>query len=113
MIQTAAKVEKAFDAINVFEDVADDRAIGRLTETLVQIGIPGTVGFKLASGAVKAKKAGNYANLASPNITKALNRTNDLNKKARTKRFVAGVAGGAAGEAFVADVEDIGSWRYF
>ena len=57
---TAAKVEKAFDAINVFEDVADDRAIGRLTETLVQIGIPGTVGFKLASGAVKAKKAGNY-----------------------------------------------------
>jgi len=106
---TAAKVEKAFDAINVFEDVADDRAIGRLTETLVQIGIPGTVGFKLASGAVKAKKAGNYANLASPNITKALNRTNDLNKKARTKRFVAGVAGGAAGEAFVADVEDIGS----
>ena len=106
---TAAKVEKAFDAINVFEDVADDRAIGRLTETLVQIGIPGTVGFKLASGAVKAKKAGNYANLTSPNVTRALNKTNDLNKKARRKRFVAGVAGGAAGEAFVADVEDIGS----
>ena len=106
---TAAKVEKAFDAINVFEDVADDRAIGRLVETLVQVGVPGTVGFKLASGAVKAKKAGNYANLSSPNITKALNKTNDLNKKARTKRFVAGVAGGAAGEAFVADVEDIGS----
>jgi len=106
---TAAKVEKTFDAINVFEDVADDRAIGRLTETLVQIGIPGTVGFKLASGAVKAKKAGNYANLTSPNVTRALNKTNDLNKKARRKRFVAGVAGGAAGEAFVADVEDIGS----
>jgi len=106
---TAVKVEKAFDAINIFEDVADDRAIGRLTETLVQIGVPGTIGFKLASGAVKAKKAGNYANLASPNITKALNRTNDLNKKAKTKRFVAGVAGGAAGEAFVADVENIGS----
>jgi hypothetical protein len=106
---TAAKVEKAFDAINVFEDVADDRAVGRLVETLVQVGVPGTVGFKLASGAVKAKKAGNYANLSSPNIAKALNKTNDLNKKARTKRFVAGVAGGAAGEAFVADVEDIGS----
>jgi hypothetical protein len=106
---TAAKVEKAFDTINVFQDVADDRAIGKLLETLVQVGVPGTVGFKLASSAVKAKKAGNYANLSSPNITKALNRTNDLNKKAKTKRFVAGVAGGAAGEAFVADVEDIGS----
>ena len=106
---TAAKVEKAFNTINVFQDVADDRAIGKLLETLVQVGVPGTVGFKLASSAVKAKKAGNYANLSSPNITKALNRTNDLNKKAKTKRFVAGVAGGAAGEAFVADVEDIGS----
>lgn len=106
---TAAKVEKAFDTINVFEDIAQDRAVGRLVETLVQVGVPGTVGFKLASAAVKAKKAGNYANLSSPNIAKALNKTNDLNKKARTKRFIAGVAGGAAGEAFVADVEDIGS----
>ena len=82
---TAAKVEKAFDTINVFEDIAQDRAVGRLVETLVQVGVPGTVGFKLASAAVKAKKAGNYANLSSPNIAKALNKTNDLNKKARTK----------------------------
>jgi hypothetical protein len=106
---TAAKVEQVFDTINVFEDVAEDRAVGRLVETLVQIGVPGTVGFKLASGAVKAKKAGNYANLKSPNVVKALNKTNDLNKKVGRKRFTAGVLGGAAGEAFVADVERIGS----
>ena len=106
---TAAKVEKAFDTINIFEEVADDRAIGKLAETLVQVGVPGTIGFKLASAAVKAKKAGNYANLASPNVIKALNKTNDLNKKAKVKRFTAGVAGGAAGEAFVVDTEDIGS----
>ena len=52
------------------EDVADDRAIGRLTGFSSSPGIPGTVGFKLASGAVTAKKAGNYANLAGPNIKK-------------------------------------------
>ena len=69
---TAAKVEQTFDTINVFEDAAQDRAIGRLVETLVQVGVPGTVGFKLASGAVKAKKAGNYANLKGSGIVKAL-----------------------------------------
>ena len=46
-----------------FEDIADDTAIGRLTQTLVQVGVPGGVGFKLASAAVKAKKAGNYMNI--------------------------------------------------
>ena len=106
---TATKVEQVFDTINVFEDIADDRAIGKLTETLIQVGVPGTIGFKLASGAVKAKKAGNYANLKSPNVIKALNKTNDLNKKVGRKRFTAGVLGGAAGETFVADVEGIGS----
>jgi len=106
---TAAKVEQAFDTINVFEDAAQDRAIGRLVETLVQVGVPGTIGFKLASGAVKAKKAGNYANLKGSGVMKALNKANDLNKKTKRKRFTAGVLGGAAGEAFVADVEGIGS----
>ena len=54
----AAKVETAFDRINIFEEVADDRAIGKIVETMIQIGVPGGVGFKLASAAVKAKKAG-------------------------------------------------------
>lgn len=52
----AAKVETAFDRFNVFEEVADDRAIGKLAETIIQIGVPGGIGFKLASKAVKAKK---------------------------------------------------------
>ena len=63
----AAKVEVAFDKFNIFEEIADDRAIGKLTETLIQIGVPGGIGFKLASGAVKAKKAGNYMNAAGMN----------------------------------------------
>ena len=106
----ATKVETAFDKINVFEEIADDSAVGRIVETLVQIGVPGTIGFKLASGAIKAKKAGNYANLKSKNLQKAAKQAAEFNRKVGRKKFVAGVAGGAAGEAFVADVEDIGTF---
>ena len=64
----ASKVEIAFDRFNVFEEVADDRAIGKLAETIIQIGVPGGIGFKLASKAVKAKKAGNYMDATSGNL---------------------------------------------
>ena len=107
---TAEEVEKFFDKVNVFEEIADDSAVGKIVETLVQIGVPGTIGFKLASGAVKAKKAGNYANFKSKNLQKAAKQAAEFNRKVGRKRFVAGVAGGAAGEAFVADVEDIGTF---
>jgi len=107
---TAEEVEKFFDKVNVFEEIADDSAVGKIVETLVQIGVPGTIGFKLASGAVKAKKAGNYANLKGKNLQKAAKQAAEFNRKVGKKRFVAGVAGGAAGEAFVADVEDIGTF---
>lgn len=110
---TAVDVEKFFDKINPFEEVAEERAIGKLTEAITSIAVPGAIGFKaatkLADKALKAKKAGNYANLSSPNVSKALGTAGDLNKKAKASRFAAGVLGGAAGEAFVADVEDIGS----
>ena len=110
---TVVEVEKFFDTINPFEEVANDRAIGKLTEAITQVAIPGTVGFKaatkLADKALKAKKVGNYVNLSSPNIAKALGKAGQLNKRANAARFAAGVTGGAVGEAFVADVEDIGS----
>jgi hypothetical protein len=106
----AADVEQLFDKINVFEDIADDTAIGRLTEGLVQIGVPGTIGFKLASQAVKAKKAGNYMNIKGTNLQKAAKKADDFNKTIGKKRFAAGVAGGAVGEAFVADVEELGTF---
>jgi hypothetical protein len=73
---TAADVEKFFDKLNPFEEIARERAIGRLTEAITQVAIPGGYGFKLATKladkALKAKKIGNYANLASPNVSKAL-----------------------------------------
>ena len=108
--ETAVEVEKAFDKINIFEDIADDRAIGQIAETLIQIGVPGGVGFKLASGAVKAKKAGNYFNAKGVNAQKAAKKANDFNKTLGRRKFVAGVTGGAVGEAFVTDAEDIGTF---
>ena len=64
---TVADVERFFDKINIFEDTAQSRLSGKLTETLLQIGIPGGAGFrlgtKLADKAIKAKKAGNICKL--------------------------------------------------
>ena len=116
---TAGDVEKFFDSINIFEDAAQDRVIGRLVETFTQIGIPGTAGFKvatkLADKAIKAKKAGNYANFKSKNVMKGMEQAKKLNDRIpdKTKRFAAGVFGGATGETLVADVEEIGTFGDF
>jgi len=111
---TAASVEEFFDKLNPFEEVAEERAIGKLTEAFTSIGIPGGVGFKLgqkiADKALKNKRAGTLLDLKNPNLQKSLQKTTDLNRKAGYKRFAAGVMGGAAGEAFVADIEKIGTF---
>jgi len=110
----AADVELFFDKINPLEEIAEQRAVGRLTEALVQIGIPGAAGAKLAttlaSKAIRAKKAGKYVNFKSANFQKGIKKTKDLNKLSGTQRFAAIVAGGAAGETLVADVENIGTF---
>ena len=46
---TAADIEQVFDTLNPFEEVAAERGIGKLTEALVSIGVPGAQGFKLGS----------------------------------------------------------------
>ena len=62
----AARVEQAFDTINIFEEVAEQNAAGKITQALVQIGLPAGAGAKLAttlaSKAIKAKKAARYLN---------------------------------------------------
>ena len=64
---TAASVEKFFDDINPFDDTAEKTVAGKITETLVSLGIPSTAGWKLATNmankAVKAKRIGRYADL--------------------------------------------------
>jgi len=110
---TAAQVESFFDKLNPLEEIAEQRAIGRLTEALIQVGIPGAAGAKLATTlatkALKAKKAGKLVSFKNPNIAKGKKKAEDLNKLSGTQRFGAVVLGGAAGETLVADVEKIGN----
>ena len=110
---TAAEVEKFFDTINPFDEIAAESAAGRLTEALVSIGVPAAAGAKvattLASKAVKAKRAGTYANLKSANVSRGAAKAQELNKLSGAQKFGAIVAGGAAGETFVADVEELGT----
>ena len=77
----ATRVEQAFDKINIFEETAQEAAAGRLVEALVQIGVPGAAGAKiattLASKAVKAKRAGRYLNPRANNLQKGLKKQNN------------------------------------
>jgi len=110
---TAASVEQFFDDLNPFEEIAEQRAVGRLTEALIQIGVPGGAGAKAASmaaKALKAKKLGKYASFKSLNTKKGIKKAKELNKLSGKEKFAAVVAGGAAGETLVADVERIGTF---
>ena len=107
----AGKVEQAFDTINPFDELAQQHGAGKLTEALVSIGVPSTIGFKigsrLAKKALEARKAGTSFRLGSKNAVKQAMKADALNKNAGVIRFGAGVAGGAAAETMVADVEEI------
>lgn len=110
---TAAAVEQFFDDLNPFEEIAEQRAVGRLTEALIQIGIPGGAGAKaatMAAKALKAKRAGKYVNFKGKNLKKGTDKVKQLNDLSGKQRFAAIVAGGAAGETLVADVEKIGTF---
>jgi hypothetical protein len=122
---TAGSVEEFFDKINIFEDTAEERTIGKLTEAITQIAVPGGIGFKAANAAarklttkaLKAKRKGAYAefgakgkNPNSSNLRSALQKVNDLNKRSKYKRFAAAVTGGAAGEGLVVDTDEIGTF---
>ena len=85
----AEAVEKYFDEINPFDEAAEATAAGKITELIVNIGIPGGIAFKVGSGLTKAtlqaKKAGKY-----------------LSSREKLRRFGKGaVAGGVAEGAFV------------
>ena len=111
---SAAQVEMFFDKLNPLEEYAEQTGVGKLTQALVQIGVPGTAGFKLGSKLAKkyfdSKKAGLLVSAGSKNITKQKQIADRLNKQTGYARFGVGAVGGAAGEAFVADVEEIGSF---
>jgi len=108
----AARVEQVFDKINIFEETAEKTAAGRITQTLVQIGVPATAAATLARKAalkaLRARKAGTYLNPKAKNLQKGLKKAKQL--KLTTGQNITAVAlGGAAGETLVGDVEDIGT----
>jgi hypothetical protein len=111
---TAADVEMFFDKINPFEEMAAQKGIGKLTEALTSIGIPGTAGFKLGSKLAdryfKSKAAGKAVSSGNKKIVKGAEKVYQLNQKEGLQKFALGAVGGAAGEFFVADVEEIGTF---
>ena len=69
----AAKVESAFDTINIFEETAEARASGKILQALVQIGVPAGAGAKIASKlATKALKARKAGTLLLPNCLRCI-----------------------------------------
>jgi hypothetical protein len=97
----AEAVEEYFDKINPFDEAAEATAAGKITELIVNIGIPGGLAFKIGSGltkaTLKAKETGKY-----------------LSRNEKLKRYGKGaLAGGAAEAAFVGDVEDAGTFGDF
>ncbi len=97
---TARKVEEWFDNVNPFDDEAEARTVGKITQALTQVGIPAVQGFKigsrLASNALAARKVGKHMSLGK------------IGSKIMTPT-AGGVVGGGVGEALVAD-EDIGTF---
>jgi hypothetical protein len=63
----AASVESFFDKINPFDEIAESTTAGKLTETLVSLGIPSTTGYtlatRLARSALKAKRMNKYVDV--------------------------------------------------
>ena len=97
----AEAVEAYFDDINPFDEAAEATAAGKITELIVNIGVPGGLAFKVGSGLTKAtlsaKKAGKY-----------------LSRNEKLKRYGKGAgAGGVAEGVFVGNVEDAGTFGDF
>ena len=111
----AAAVEKWFDDLTTWDEKAEATAAGKITELLVNIGVPGGYGFKLGSQlakqAMRNKNIGKYFEPLNESLQKGVKQARVLNAKGRTNQFIVGaLAGGAAEGVFVGDVEKIGSF---
>ena len=110
----AAAVEKWFDDLTELDEKAEATAAGKITELLVNIGVPGGVGFKVAGGMAKkamlAKKSGKYLEPANKSLQKGIQQAQALNARGRTNQFIVGAIGGGLAEGvFVGDIEKTGS----
>ena len=94
-------VEQAFADFNPFDEMAASTGIGKVTELIVNIGVPGGLAFKAASGLTKAtlaaKQAGRY-----------------LSTGEKARRFGQGMLGAGVAEAVtIGDVEEAGTFGDF
>ena len=116
----AAEVEKFFDDLTELDEMAEATTAGKITELIVNIGIPGGVAFKagnaLAKSAMAATKSGRYLNItgqAGKNISKGIKKKIEPEFTGLGKGIGFGsgaVAGGVAEGIFVGDVEDAGTF---
>ena len=111
----AAAVEQWFDDLTEFDEKAEATAAGKITELLVNIGIPGGLAFKGASGLAKsamlAKQNGKYVNLTDPKFLSKAGKATVLTSRGKTLQFAAGAIGGGVAEgAAVGDVKAAGSF---
>ena len=112
----AIEFEKLVNTVDPFDDIAQQKALGKITSSLTQLASLGKIGMDIVQGgvkafgkAMKAKRAGKYANLTNPNVRKAVQKTEQLNRASKTKRYATAVTGAALGETFVFDQEVIGT----
>ena len=109
----AAEVEQYFDDLTTFDERAEATAAGKITELLVNIGIPGGYGFKLGSKlAEKAINAGKTGTLLKANSPKLAAAVKNMRGAGPAKLLAGAVTGGIAEGAFVGDVEAAGSLAF-
>ena len=105
------------DVLSGLEDRARDTAAGRITEALVQVGIPAARGAKIAGqiatktiDAIQKGKRVSLVGKTGKNLQKAKEQAAKLNKAAGVGRFAATTTGGAVGASLIYDIEDIGTF---
>ena len=110
----AAKVEQWFDDLTTWDEKAEATTAGKLTEVLVNIGVPGGLAFrhgtKMANLAMQKSKSGKYLQLDNPILKKGIQDSFKLTARGKGRSFMTGaLLGGAAEGVFIGDVEDVGS----
>ena len=111
----AAAVESWFDDLTEFDEKAEATAAGKITKLLVNIGVPGGVAFKSASGLAKtAMLAGKNKSLfrvADKGLVKAADKALELTAKGKGRAFMVGALGGGIAEGvFIGDVDKAGTF---
>ena len=111
----AAQIEKAFDDFTDFDEMAEATTAGKITETLVNLGVPGVGAYSkaasLASKAMQSKKLGQYFVANNARLLSGADKAADLNRLGKTTKFIASSTGaGIADGIFVGDTEQIGTF---